>query len=63
MKTIHVDEATARNWWEWTRRNPFMVIENGTIRSFRAEDVEFFKPGRYPGLELPEVPMPVGGQA
>jgi hypothetical protein len=38
-----------RNWSEWVRHNPIIVIDNGTIRVFRLDDLQYFEPGRYPG--------------
>ena len=40
---------TTRNWCEWVRNNPSIVIDNGTIRVFRLDDLKFFEPERYPG--------------
>ncbi len=43
------NRATGRNWSEWVRNNPIIVIDNGTIRVFRLDDLQYFEPGRYPG--------------
>ncbi len=40
---------STRNWCEWVRNNPIIVIENGTIRVFRLDDLKYFEPERYPG--------------
>jgi hypothetical protein len=48
-KTFLKNRTTTRNWCEWVRNNPIIVIENGTIRVFRLDDLQYFEPERYPG--------------
>jgi len=56
------NRSTTRNWREWVRHNPFMVIEKGRIRLFRLADLKYFEPGRYPGLQRAELPKHVPEQ-
>ncbi len=51
-----------RNWSEWVRHNPFMVIENGRIRTFRLDDLKYFEPDRYPGMQPSQLPAHVPEQ-
>ena len=39
-----------------------MVIEKGRIRLFRLDDLKYFEPGRYPGLQRAELPKRVPEQ-
>ncbi len=48
-KEFMKNRATGRNWSEWVRNNPIIVIDNGTIRVFRLDDLKYFEPKRYPG--------------
>ena len=48
-KAFQKNRTTTRNWCEWVRNNPIIVIENGTIRVFRLDDLKYFEPERYPG--------------
>lgn len=44
------------NWMQWIGRNPVIVIENGVVRTFRLDDMKFFQPGVYPGLQRARLP-------